>query len=271
MKKRNLLKSVTLAIALVAGLTACSGGSNGLNKSGKEGENLLETVKKEGKIRIGTEGTYAPFTFHDKDGKLTGFDVEIAEEVAKRLGVKAEFVETKWDGMFAGLDAGRFDIIVNQVGIRPDREEKYDFSKPYIKSRAVLIVAKDNTSITSFEDLKGKKAAQTLTSNYGDMAREYGAEIVASEGFNQTIDLILANRADATINDSLSFYDLLKQKPDIAVKIAAEEKEASSSGIMFRKNNKELVDAVNKALDDMQADGTYEAISKKWFGVDVSK
>lgn len=269
MKKRNIFKSVLVALSIVTVFTACSGKSNG----GKTAttNNLLEKVKEEGKLLIGTEGTYAPFTFHDNDGKLTGFDVEIAKEVAKRIGVKAEFVETKWDGMFAGLDAGRFDMIVNQVGIRPDREEKYDFSRPYIKSRAVLIVAKDNNSITSFEDLKGKKAAQTLTSNYGDLARGYGAEIVASEGFNQTIDLILANRADATINDSISFYDLLKQKPDIAVKIAAEENDASVSGIMFRKNSKELVDTVNKALEDMEADGTYEVISKKWFGVDLSK
>lgn len=273
MKKRSIFKSVVLAITIIAGFAACSRGNNQSKKAGREGaaENLLETIKKEGKILIGTEGTYAPFTFHDKDGKLTGFDVEIAEEVAKRIGVKAEFVETKWDGMFAGLDVGRFDMIVNQVGIRPDREEKYDFSKPYINSRAVLIVAKDNASITGFGDLKGKKAAQSLTSNYGDMARDNGAEIVAAEGFNQAIDLILAKRADATINDSLSFYDLLKQKPDVEVKIVAEESDASSSGIMFRKNSRELVEAVNKALDDMKADGSYESISKKWFGIDVSK
>jgi cystine transport system substrate-binding protein len=273
MKKRNVLISAVLAITLAAGFGGCAAKNNQSNNEGTQTapKNLLETVKSQGKILIGTEGTYAPFTFHDKDGKLTGFDVEIAEEVAKRLGVKAEFVETKWDGIFAGLDAKRFDMIVNQVGIRPDRQEKYDFSNPYITSRAVLVVTKDNNSITKFEDLKGKKAAQSLTSNYADIAKTNGAEIVASEAFNQSIDLLLAERADATINDSLSFYDLLKQKPDVAVKIAAEQNDASSSGIMFRKDNKELVDEVNKALADMKADGTYETISKKWFGVDVSK
>ncbi|WP_163193080.1 amino acid ABC transporter substrate-binding protein [Clostridium thermarum] len=272
MKKRNIFISAVLSITLVAGFAGCASKNNQLNnESTQTAINLLETIKSQGKILIGTEGTYAPFTFHDNDGKLTGFDVEIAEEVAKRLGVKAEFVETKWDGMFAGLDAKRFDMIVNQVGIRPDRQEKYDFSNPYITSRAVLVVAKDNIDITKFEDLKGKKAAQSLTSNYADIAKENGAEIVAAEGFNQAIDLLLAGRADATINDSLSYYDLLKQKPDVGVKIAAERSDASSSGIMFRKGNKELVDAVNKALDDMKADGTYEIISKKWFGVDVSK
>lgn len=269
MKKRNIFISTVLAITLVASLAGCSSKNNSNTQT--DSKNLLETVKSQGKILIGTEGTYAPFTFHDKDGKLTGFDVDIAGEVAKRLGVKAEFVETKWDGMFAGLDSKRFDMIANEVGIRPDRQEKYDFSDPYISSRGVLVVAKDNNSITKFEDLKGKKAAQSLTSNYADIAKNNGAEIVSSEGFNQSIDLLLAKRADATINDSLSYYDLLKQKPDVAVKIAAQQSNASSSGIMFRKDNKELVAAVNKALADMKADGTYETISKKWFGVDVSK
>ncbi|ERI91874.1 putative cystine-binding periplasmic protein [Clostridiales bacterium oral taxon 876 str. F0540] len=272
MKKRNIFISAVLALTLVAGLVGCSTKNNSSNNAGTTApKNLLETVKSQGKILVGTEGTYAPFTFHDKDGKLTGFDVEIAQEVAKRLGVKAEFVETKWDGMFAGLDAKRFDMIANEVGIKPERKEKYDFSDSYISSRGVLVVAKDNNSITKFEDLKGKKAAQSMTSNYADIARTNGAEIVNSEGFNQSIDLLLAKRADATINDSLSYYDLLKQKPDAGVKIAAQQDNASSSGLMFRKDSKELVDAVNKALADMKADGTYKTISERWFGVDVSK
>jgi L-cystine transport system substrate-binding protein len=269
MKKRNVFISAVLALTLIGGFAGCAAKNNAGTQTAPK--NSLETVKSQGKILIGTEGTYAPFTFHDKDGKLTGFDVEVAEEVAKRLEVKAEFVEVKWDGMFAGLDAKRFDMIANQVGIRADRQAKYDFSDPYITSRAVLIVAKDNNSITKFEDLKGKKSAQSLTSNYADIAKTNGAEIVSSEGFNQSIDLVLAKRADATINDSLSYYDLLKQKPDVAVKIAAEQSNASSSGLMFRKDSKELVESVNKALADMKADGTYVNISKKWFGVDVSK
>ena len=120
-------------------------------------KDLLSKIKSEGKIQIGTEGTYAPYTFHDKSGKLTGFDVEIAEEVSKRLGVKPEFVETKWDGMFAGLDAKRFDMVVNEVGINPDRQKKYDFSNSYIVSKAVLIVNSADTTIKKFCRFKGQK------------------------------------------------------------------------------------------------------------------
>lgn len=280
MKKRIsfLLTSLSLVFALAGcgGQEAPKANDSAAQPEPKQeqaqGEqNLLEKVKAEGKLKIGTEGTYAPFTFHDASGQLTGFDVEISREIAKRLGVEPEFLETQWDGMFAGLDAERFDMIANQVGIRADRQEKYDFSKPYISSTAVLVVHKDNETVKDFKDIKGLKAAQSLTSNYSDMAKQNGAEIVGVEGFNQAIDLIASKRADVTINDSLTVLDLLNQKPDTPAKIAAKHPDASQSGLMFRKGNPELVEAVNKALDDMMQDGTYQEISKKWFGTDVSK
>lgn len=271
MKKRNIFASAILALTLAVGVVGCGTKNNQANSSSAQPANLLESIKKAGVIRIGTEGTYAPFTFHDNSGKLTGFDVDIANEVAKRLGVKTEFVETKWDGMFAGLDAKRFDAVTNEVSINPDRQAKYDFSTPYIVSRAVLIVRNDNNDIKKFEDLKGKKSAQSLTSNLGKIAKSYGAELVQVDGFNQSVDLLASKRVDATINDSLSYLDLKKQKPDAPIKSVADYNNAEQSAVLFRKGNKELVDAVNKALSDMKADGTYLKISNKWFGTDVSK
>lgn len=220
-------------------------------------------------LKVGTEGTYAPFTFHDASGKLTGFDVEIAEEIARRMGVEIEFVETKWDGMFAGLDSKRFDMVANQVGIREDRLEKYDFSIPYIQSRAVLIVSDTNMDINSFSDLNGKKAGQSLTSNYGKMAQDNGAQLVAVDGFNQSIELLNSGRIDATINDSLSYLDYKKQKPEAAIKVVATEENANQSGLLFRKGNEDLVEKVNAALESMIQDGTFKDISVKWFGEDV--
>lgn len=197
--------------------------------------------------------------------------MEIAEEVAKRLGVKAEFIETKWDGMFAGLDSKRFDAVANQVTIREDRLEKYDFSSPYIVSKAFLITNSETTDIKTFADLKGKKSGQSLTSNLADIAKSNGAEIVQVDSFNQAIDLLSSKRIDATINDSLSFLDFKKQRPDTPIQVVAELETKDESGILFNKGNAELVEAVNKALADMKADGTYLAISQKWFGEDVSK
>lgn len=231
----------------------------------------LADVKAAGVLRIGTEGTYAPFTYHDGSGELVGFDVEIGREVAERLGVRAEFIEGRWDGLIAGLDANRYDAVINQVGITEERKAKYDFSEPYIASRAALIVREDNSEIDSFDDLSGKRSAQSLTSNYARMAETAGAELVATEGFDQAIQLVVAGRADATINDSLSFYDFKKQQPNAPVKIAATEDEASYSGIILRKGQPELVAAINKALEEIKADGTYRALSEKYFATDVSQ
>jgi L-cystine transport system substrate-binding protein len=234
-------------------------------------KDLLAKVKDEGKLLIGTEGTYAPFTFHDESGNLTGFDVEISREVAKRLGVEPEFKETQWDAIFAGLDAKRFDMIANQVGIRPDRQEKYSFSDPYITSSAVLITHKDNEKVKTFEDIKGLNAAQSLTSNYGELAKKHGANLVSVEGFTQSVELLASKRVDVTINDRISFLDYTKQRPDAPIKVAATSEDASASGLMFRKDSDSLVAEVNKALKEMIADGTYAKISEKWFGEDVLK
>ncbi|WP_342565936.1 amino acid ABC transporter substrate-binding protein [Paenibacillus sp. FSL R7-0345] len=268
-------------LLLVLLLAACGTGDNKNNAEGTTGgadvtaapaeQNSLETVKASGKLRIGTEGTYSPFTYHDADGTLTGFDVDIAREIAKRIGVEAEFIETQWDGLFAGMDAKRFDVIFNEVSITDERKVKYDFSEPYVMAKAVLIVSENNKDITRFADLKGKKSGQSLTTNLADIARENGAEIVSVEGFNQAIDLLVSGRIDATINDGLSYLDLKKQKPDVKIKQVDEIAEGSQSAAVFLKGNDELIAAVDGALADMKEDGTYLNISEKYFGADVSK
>lgn len=231
----------------------------------------LARIKEAGEIRIGTEGTYAPFTFHGPSG-LTGFDVEMGRAIAERMGVEARFVEGKWDGLIAGLDVGRYDAVMNQVSITEARQAKYDFSDPYISSAAVLIVRTDNDEIKGFDDLKGKRSANTLTSNFGKLADQAGAEVVAVQGFNEAIDLLMSRRVDATINDELSFLDFKKQKPDAPLHIVARDtgKEFSQSGVLIRKGNPELLEAINEALAQIRADGTYKEISEKYFGVDLS-
>ncbi len=257
-----------ISVMLVSMLAACGSDSSG-NKSSSS--TLYGKVKKQGVLTIGTEGVYAPFTYHDKSGKLTGFDVEIAREVAKRIGVKPKFVETKWDGMIAGLDAKRFDMVANEVAIRPSRQKKYDFSDPYIQSKAVLIVKQDNNEIKTFDDLKGKKVGQSLDSNYRKVAEAHGATNTVVDGFNQSVDLLTSGRIDATINDSLSYLDLKHTRPDLPIKSVDSEKNATKNAFLFRKGSDQLVKKVNKALADMHKDGTYLKISKKYFGTDVSK
>ncbi|WP_422122108.1 amino acid ABC transporter substrate-binding protein [Planococcus sp. X10-3] len=274
MKKSHFLLLMLLGAILL--LAACGDDTENTDTATDEdqaetgsSEDLLAKVQDEGTLLVGTEGTYPPFTFHDESGELTGFDVEIAREVADRLGVEAEFLETQWDGMFAGLDSGRFDMVANQVGIREDRLELYDFSDPYITSSAVLVTSEDETEITSFEDLEGKTSAQSLTSNYADIATSFGAELTGVEGFNQAVELLVSGRVDATVNDKISVLDFLKQRPDAPIQIAAESEEASQSGLQFRKDSGAIVDEVNNALAEMIEDGTYEEISQKWFGENV--
>lgn len=233
----------------------------------------LAAIQKAGVLRIGTEGTYAPFSYHDtKDNRLVGFDVDIARAIAKQLGVKAEFVEGKWDGLIAGLDVNRYDVVINQVGISPERQAKFDFSKPYISSAAALIVREDNDTIHSFADLKGKRSANTITSNFGKLAQRSGAEVVPVQGFNDSIALLTSGRVNATVNDLLSFLDFKHQQPKAKVKVVATDNSAEfgQSGVLMRKNQPALKAAVDKALDALRADGTYKQISERYFGEDLS-
>ncbi|ARD48239.1 amino acid ABC transporter substrate-binding protein [Sporosarcina sp. P33] len=265
-----------IIVLLAAALAACGGKEESKNdnttEKPAEKDGLLEEVLANGVLNVGTEGTYAPFSFHDESGKLTGYDVEVTQEVAKRLGLEAKFFETQWDAIFAGLDSKRFDMIANQVGINEEREAKYEFSEPYTRSNSVLVIRADDD--IAFDGMEGKKAAQTLTSNYGELAKENGAEIIKIDGFNQGVDLVISKRVDGTYNDKLSALDYLKQKPDAPIKIVEEEElseeNQSESAFLFRQGNEDLVEEVNKALDAMREDGTLKKISEKWFGEDVS-
>jgi len=234
----------------------------------------LADITEAGKIVVGTEGTYRPFTFHEGGaGDLTGYDVEIIEAVAEKLGVEIEYAETQWDAIFAGLDAGRFDLIANQVSITDEREAKYDFSDPYTVSPGVVIVAADNTDITSLADLDGKTTAQSLSSNWFTLAEENGANVEQVEGWAQSIALLEQGRIDATLNDKLTYLDYVTAKPSSAdkIKVAAETDDKSRNAFVVAKGSTSLVDAINEALDELRADGILAEISEKYFGADVSQ
>lgn len=233
----------------------------------------LAAVQKAGVLRIGTEGTYAPFSYHETAGnKLVGFDVDIGRAIARQLGVKAEFVEGKWDGLIAGLNAGRYDVVINQVGISSERQAKYDFSQPYIASAAALVVRSDNTTIHTFADLKGKRSANSISSNFAKLAERNGASVVAVQGFNDAVALLTSGRVDATVNDYLSYLDFKKRQPQAKVKVVARDDSAEfgRSGVLMRKDQPALKAAVDKALDAISADGSYKKISEQYFGEDLT-
>ncbi|MBE1550369.1 cystine transport system permease protein [Mycobacterium sp. OAS707] len=251
-----------MAVLLLAAclLTAC--GSSATN-----GDN---PVKSAGVLRVGTEGVYSPFSYHDPaTGQLVGYDVDVARAVADKLGVKVEFVETPWDSIFAALEANRFDVVANEVTINAERKQKYDLSEPYSVGEGVIVTRTNDNSITKLADLKGKIAGENATSNWADVARKAGARVETVEGFTQAIKLLNQGRVDVVVNDSIAVYAYLAETGDTSVKIAGNVGEKSEQGFAARKNSGLLPD-LNKALDELRADGTLANISQKYLKANAS-
>ncbi len=237
-----------------------------------EETDLLTRIRQKGEIVIATEGTWAPWTYHDEDNTLVGFDVEVAQAIAAKLGVTATFAETEWDGIFAGLDSGRYDIAANGVEITDERAEKYNFTVPYGYIRTALIVRGDNTDITCFEDLDGKNTANSIASTYMTLAESYGATAVGVDTLDQTIQMVLSGRADATLNAEVSFYDYMNAHPDADLKVVALTDEASQVAIPVRKDTDctTLLEAINRAITELYDEGELGRISEKYFGKDIT-
>ena len=232
----------------------------------------VSAFAEENVLKVGMEGTYAPYTYHDDSGALTGFEVDVANAIGEKIGYQVEFVEGAWDSLFPALDAGNIDVIMNQVTITDARLETYDFSTPYVYTRPVVIVAADNEEIASFEDLNGKKAAEGLTSNYNAIAQSYGAEIVGQDVFALAVELVKGGEADAVVNDELTYTYWQVTTGDFdSTKIVARSEDATSSAVVIQKGREELRDAISGAIDELLADGTISTISENYFNIDVSQ
>jgi cystine transport system substrate-binding protein len=269
-RTRTILGLAAASAAVIA-LAACSSGDSG-SGSGADAAGDEYGLVQAGTLTVATEGTYRPFSFHeDGSGDLVGYDVEVAEAVAEKLGLEVSFQETQWDAIFAGLDAGRFDVIANQVSITPEREEQYLFSAPYTVSRGVIVVNEGDTSISSFDDLEGKTTAQSLTSNWYELATASGANVEAVEGWAQAVSLLQQGRVDATVNDQLTFLDYVNTTPDAAIEVAAETDETSESAFALTQDKEALVAAIDEALAELREEGVLAELGEKYFGADVSE
>lgn len=261
---KNTLKIIAAA-AVAASLFGCSSSNNA------EGDHLAR-IQAEGKMTVGLEGNWQPFCFHDEEDVLVGYDVEVAQNIGEKLGVEIVFVEGDWSGLLTGLTAGTYDLVINGVEINDDRKQSYDFSDPYMYDRAVLVVRTDNTEITCFEDLKGKKTANSIGSSYEKLGETYGAEVKGVESLAETMTLVKSGQVDATINASTSVQDYIATTGDTEIMVVDQTEEASQIGIPLPKgdDNKTLMEAINKALKEMREDGTLAEISMKYFGADLT-
>ena len=269
--RRTLLTGAGALAALAGlGLAGCSGSDTGAGSTSAGGD-LLETIRDRGEMTFATEGTWSPWTFHNEEDELTGFDIEVSRAVAAELGVEAAFAEGEWDGLLAGLDSGRFDTMANGVSVTPEREEQYDFTEPYAYNRIVVITMEDS-AIASLEDLDGMRTANTLGSSYATLAESYGAANTGVDDFNQTIELLEQGRIDATLNDEVVFYDYMNAHPDAPLKIAAENAEPTHVAFPLRKGEEAaaLREAMNEAIDTLRADGTLASLSNEFFGIDIT-
>lgn len=233
----------------------------------------LQNIQKNGSFSVGVEGTYPPFSFQDENGKLTGFEVEFAQALAKQLGVKVKIQETKWDGMLAALDSKRLDVVINQVTISEERKKKYDFSQPYTVSGIQALTQKKNEG--KFEkpaDLAGKKVGMGLGTNYEQWLRENVPQAIVKtydDDPTKYQDLRIG-RIDAILVDRLAALELIKKTNDTLV-LAGPAFSRQEAGIALRKGEPELLAAINQAIDKLRADGTLKALSNKYFGADVTQ
>ncbi|MDO5634911.1 MAG: transporter substrate-binding domain-containing protein [Micrococcus sp.] len=230
----------------------------------------LARIEESGTIRIGLEGTYKPYAYHDDSGELVGFEKEIADKIAEGLGATPEYIETEWDSLIAGLDVDKYDLVVNNVGITEERQQSYLFTEPYARSIGRVAVPEDS-DMQDLEELDGARAAQTATSNWAAQMEELGAEIVAVQGFAEAIELVIQGRVDATANDIVSFQTYMEEQPDAAFRLLDPELPTDTTvGVIMQQGQENLQARVDEILAGLKEDGTLEGIYQEWVGQDLT-
>lgn len=229
---------------------------------------VMQRIKSSGVMKVGFEGTYPPFNFLNEQKQLDGFDVDISNEIAKRLGVKAEFVATQFDALIGGLEADKWDIVIAQMSITDKRKQQVDFTDPYVITGGVIIIRQDESGYTTLADVKGKKVGAGSGTTFEEVAKKAGADVKTYKSVNEYVQDLQNKRLDAIINDKITMGYLIKSK-NLPLKISSTDLVSQDViGMAVKKDNSDFVAAVNKALADMKTDGAYKTIYLKWFGIE---
>jgi cystine transport system substrate-binding protein len=269
-RRRRVLGQL-LALPASAALCTPPAGAAGLaDQAGQAGQ--ANPPGPRGTLRIALEGTYPPFNFTDPaSGQLTGHDVDVAREVAARMGLAPQFVLTEWSAILPAVRAGRVDVAISQVIITPQRAKAFDFSAPYCYSQSQLIVRKnERATYSTLEDLKGRTLGVRQNSVFEQQARAIqGIGIKRYPAIPENLQDLAFGRIDALLDDSLLMHYLIR-KTQLPLKAGARIGTLKPVGIALRKGRSAFRLAIDKALREARSDGTLRALSLKWFGQDAS-
>lgn len=228
----------------------------------------LDTIKEKGVIRIAMSGAYPPFNFVNDANEVVGFDPAIGTEIAKRMGLEVKIITTAWDGIIGGLLANKYDAIVGSMTITEERDKVVDFVGPYYATKRAIFT-KEGSDIKSVKQLDGATLGVTLGETHEQWAREAGYKIRTYKGLPELLMELDNGRVDAIVNDRIAAMLAIKENGYKMVELPDLETEAFGAGIAIREGNPELKAAMQKALDDMMADGTYLKIANEWVGGDI--
>lgn len=223
------------------------------------------------RLTIGLEGTYPPYSYQ-KNGKLSGFEVQLGRDVAKQMHLKPKFITTKWDGLVAGLGSHKYDAVMNDMTITPQREKSFLFSKPYIYSRSVLITKK-GSDINNIHQIKDKKFAEGTGTNNETSAEKFSAKIVPSDQFTNDLSLIKEGRATGSVN-AIDAWNAYKKQHSVkgleAKVIPVSELKPARIATLLNKKSPKLKKQFSKALIELQKNGTLKKLSDKYFGLNIT-
>lgn len=259
--KKVLLTVAALTVGTSVSITNIHAASSAVNSE----------LTNKGKLTIGLEGTYSPYSYR-KNNKLTGFEVDLGKAVAKKMGLKANFVPTKWDSLIAGLGSGKYDVVMNNITQTPERAKQYNFSTPYIKSRFALIVP-TNSKIKNLKEIKGKKIVAGTGTNNANIVKKYQGNLTPNGDFSSSLDMVKQGRAAGTVNSREAWYAYSKKNSTKGLKmidVSSEQKPAKISAL-FNKKDSAIQSSYNKALRQLQQDGTVKRLSEKYFGADITE
>jgi len=272
MKRKIILTIITIfMITMIAGCGSKEVKSENTDEDkGKESstKSVMNRIEKSNTMNVAFEGTYPPFNFLDDKDEFQGFDVDISNEIARKLGVEAKFIATKWDGLIGGLKADKFDIIIGQMSVTEERKKSVDFTDPYVITGSVLVTREETDEITELEDISGKKVGVGGGTTFEEVANSVdGADVKLYKAVSDYIQDLTNKRLDVIINDQLLMSYNIKEN-NLPLKITSGILNKDEIGMAVNKGNEDFISKVNEALSEMKEDGTYNEIYKKWFGTE---